>query len=136
MSRRAYHRYDEPQVNEWRSLAVKNVTKSCTVEFPSCKDLYNGVRGMKSRTFSLSKSKASMHATMNHCPKRSTSGDIGRVYRRLKQTYRTHSRTTLKPSSESSPRDQEGYDGDRELPPVATHSGDWDPVAIQVQRLK
>ena len=36
----------------------------------------------------------------------------------------------------TSPRDQEGYDGDRELPPVATHSGDWDPVAIRVLRLK
>ena len=36
----------------------------------------------------------------------------------------------------ASPRDQEGYDGDRELPPVATGSGDWDRVAIRVLKLK
>ena len=32
-------------------------------------------------------------------------------------------------SAGASPRDQEGYDGDRELPPVATGFRDRDPVA-------
>ena len=37
--------------------------------------------------------------------------------------------------SHTSPRDQEGYDGDRELPPVATGFRDRDPVATQVPKL-
>ena len=40
------------------------------------------------------------------------------------------------PVKVTSPRHQEGYDGNRELPPVATRSGDWDPVAIRVPKLK
>ena len=75
-----HRRYNEPEANERSVSVVINVTKSCTMEPPSPRnggcghsvDLYIGVRRTKCRAFSLSRSKASVHATMNRCPKRST----------------------------------------------------------------
>jgi len=84
----AHRRYNEPRANERGASAVANATKSCTIKLPSPRnvdrghiaDLYIGVRGTKCRAFSLSRSKASVHATMNRCPKRSTGS--GYLYRR------------------------------------------------------
>lgn len=109
ISDRTHRRYNKPKVNERYILAVANVTKSWTMKFPSPRNrdrghsvyLYIGVRVTKCWAFSLSRSKANVHATMNRCPKRSTSGGLGGLYLRLWQTYRTHSRTTLKPSTPS-----------------------------------
>lgn len=62
-----HRRYNEPAVNERGSLKVENVMNSwMIVEFLSLgvNFLYNGVRGIKCRAFSLSRSKASVLATM------------------------------------------------------------------------
>ena len=102
-----HRRYDEPRANERCASAVANTTKSCTIEPPSLRnrdrdhsaDLYIGVRGTKCRAFSLSRSKASVHATMNHCQKRSTRSE--ELHLRSWQAYRTHSRTTRRPPTPS-----------------------------------
>ena len=106
-----YRKNKWPKVNDWSTSPLANATKSLTMKCPLSRTrqrghrfhLYMRVPGMRYLAFSLSKSNANVHATMNWGPKCSLYTNSGgfELYLSPSQTNLTHSRTILKPSAAS-----------------------------------
>lgn len=106
-----HRRYKWPKANEVSISPLANATKSLTMNSPPSRTRQCGHRfhlcirvpGTRYLAFSLSKSNANVHATMNWGPKCSLYTKSGgfELYLSPSQTNLTHSRTIRKPSAAS-----------------------------------